>query len=139
MSSSLPSVGLLLCAFYQAYLQHPDLTTLLGCPWTACVWFRCSAGSSQEQALGFQITGSSSSWGKFRSAQVCQSTSTGNIILCAVHNTGFAFNLSGVSVCNKNTWDVAGVLVLQSLITVWGGGGKELLQLHYIRYKTFFF
>lgn len=55
-----------------------------------------------------------------------------------MHNTGFAFNLSGMSVCNKNMWDVAGVLVLQSLITVWGGGGKELLQLHYIRYKTFF-
>jgi len=37
-----------------------------------------------------------------------------------MHNTGFAFHLLGVTVCNKNTQDIAGVLALQDLATVWG-------------------
>ena len=41
-----------------------------------------------------------------------------------MHNTGFAFNLSGVMVSNKSPQGIAGVLALQCLATVWGGGGN---------------
>lgn len=41
-----------------------------------------------------------------------------------MQNAGFAFNLSGMRVCNKNMQGIAGVLALQSLTTVWGEEGK---------------
>lgn len=37
-----------------------------------------------------------------------------------MHDTAFAFNLSGVTVCSKNMQGIAGDLAVQSIATVWG-------------------
>lgn len=37
-----------------------------------------------------------------------------------MHDTGFAFNFSCVTVCSKNMWGIIGVLAVQNTALVWG-------------------